>query len=383
MSVSGLLSTFRTDLPAEPPEVAAERARVRDFLRTEAAGTMQVTCDSWLAGFDPGFSREIGSRGWIGMTWPVEYGGRALTTARRYAVIEELIAAGAPVAAHWFADRQVGPGLLRNGTPEQRARFLPAMARGELFFSIGMSEPEAGSDLGAVRTRAVPVGDGWTVTGSKIWTSHAHRAHYILALVRTGPPGKPAGALTQMIIDLRAPGVTVRPITSLSGSSKFCEVFFDDVAVPAEDVLGTVGDGWRQVRHELAFERSGPERFLSTFPMLTLAAREHAADRPPPVELGEIVARLSVLRAMSGRVNQQLGAPNPPAVAAAVVKDLGTRLEVETAEWARDWLAEQRPASPELRRLLDEAQLQSPGFTLRGGASEVMRDLIARDLETT
>jgi alkylation response protein AidB-like acyl-CoA dehydrogenase len=378
-----LLSLFRDELPPESLEVAEERLRVREFLREAArSGLMSPQCDSWLSGHCPEFSRELGRRGWIGMTWPKAFGGRETSTAMRFAVIEELLAAGAPVAAHWFSDRQIGPGLLRTGTSQQQELFMPAMARGELFFCIGMSEPDSGSDLGSVRTRATRDPAGWRVTGSKTWTSHAQHAHYMLALVRTGAPGERAAeALTQVVIDMTAVGLTVRPIRTLDGREHFCEVFLDDVLVPDHHVLGQVGSGWRQVLGELAFERSGPERFLSTFPLLAqVTASAPQSEREDPA-FGDLVARLVVLRAMSGRVAQQLGAGEAPGTAAAVVKDLGTRFENESSDLAREWLAA-RPDQPSvpLRGLLEQAQTHGPGFTLRGGTNEVMRDIVARAL---
>jgi alkylation response protein AidB-like acyl-CoA dehydrogenase len=385
-ATTSLLSLFGEQLPPESPEVAAERVRVREFLaEARDGGLLEPQCDSWLSGHSPDFSRELGRRGWIGMTWPKALGGRESSTAMRFAVIEELLAAGAPVAAHWFSDRQIGPGLLRAGTPEQRAAFLPAMALGELYFCIGMSEPDSGSDLGSVRTRAVRTEGGWKVSGSKIWTSHAQHAHHMLALVRTGAADvRTAEALTQVIVDMSTPGLTVRPIRTLDGREHFCEVFLDDVLVPDDRVLGVVGNGWRQVLAELAFERSGPERFLSTFPLLAeVAAGAREAERTDPA-FGELVARLLALRAMSGRVARRLAVGEAPGTAAAVVKDLGTRVENASLDRAREWLAARaEPPSASLRGLLDHAQAHGPGFTLRGGTNEVLRDIVARALEVS
>jgi alkylation response protein AidB-like acyl-CoA dehydrogenase len=377
------MDLFREPLAAEAPETVAERLRVRAFLADAIAdGSMAPQCDSWLSGHSPDFSREVGRHGWIGMTWPTRYGGRGASTMTRFAVIEELLAAGAPVAAHWFSDRQIGPGLLRHGTTAQREFFLPALARGEIFFCIGMSEPESGSDLGSVRTRATRNDTGWLINGTKMWTSHADKSQYMLALVRTGTPGqKAADALTQVIIDMSAPGVTVRPIEMLGGRTHFCEVTFDDVHVEDTMVLGGVGNGWRQVLGELGFERSGPERFLSTFPMID-GLTGTGADPARDADVGSLIARLSVLRAMSARISHHLDGPVAPGVAAAVVKDLGTTLENESIQIARRWL----PTLPTATRRaqvgghLHHAQAHAPGFTLRGGTNEIMRGIIARAL---
>jgi acyl-CoA dehydrogenase len=367
----------------EPAAVRDERLEVRRFLaEATRSGLMRPQCDSWLSGFSPAMSAALGARGWIGITWPSRYGGRDRDNQLRFAVIEELLAAGAPVAAHWFADRQVGPGILRYGTPGQRLRFLPEMARGLLYFCIGMSEPQSGSDLASVRTRAHRTEQGWLVTGSKIWTSHADRAHFMLALVRTAGPDTPAAsALTQLIIDMTSPGVTVRPIRMLDGREHFCEVFLDEVFVPDAMVLGGVGAGWHQVLAELAFERSGPERLLSTFPLLTalVDGLGDAVDPGCSDELGRIISRLGALRAVSARISARLDDGRAPGSAAALVKDLGTQLETDIIEFVRRW----RPPG-DLGCALDaqllQAQAHAPGFTLRGGTSEILRNLAAKAL---
>jgi acyl-CoA dehydrogenase len=379
-----------TELPAR---VAALRAQVRRFLADEqAAGRWTPRADVWLSGWDERFSRELGRRGWLGMTIPQEYGGHGASALDRYVVTEELLAAGAPVAAHWIADRQIGPTLLRFGTEEQRRRFLPGIAAGELYFGIGMSEPDAGSDLAAVRTRAVRVDGGWELTGSKVWTSGAHRAHAFFALARSAPRDerhRHAG-LSQFIVLLDAPGVQIRPIPLLTGAHHFNEVVFDRVFVPDDMVLGEIGAGWKQVTSELAFERSGPERFLSTFPLLVALVGELAgtSSHPPSHphhaerELGGLVARVWTLRRMSLAVAGSLESGDAPELAAAVVKELGTRYENEVIDVARLLVATPPDPGAEggFARLLADAVLHAPGFTLRGGTNEVLRGIVARGL---
>ncbi|HEY1702490.1 MAG TPA: acyl-CoA dehydrogenase family protein [Trebonia sp.] len=383
------MGLFRDPVAPEPADVLKERMLVREFLGDAvASGLMVPQCDGWLSGHSPAFSAALGRRGWIGMTWPRQCGGREMPPAVRLAVIEELLVGGAPVAAHWFADRQIGPSLLRHGTAAQREFFLPRMARGELYFCVGMSEPDAGSDLGSVRTRAARADGGWTVSGAKIWTSHAQHAHHMLALVRTGGPAeRKSKALTQMIIDMTRPGITVRPIRMLDGREHFCEVFLDDVFVPDDWILGQPGGGWSQVLGELGFERSGPERFLSTFPLLSGVVREAGTEAPgaPSADaetggdaaVGALIARLVVLRAMSARVAGRLGGGEAPGVPAAIVKDLGTVFENDSLDVTREWLAS-HDADTGLAGLFEQAQTRAPGFTLRGGASEIMRDIVAR-----
>jgi alkylation response protein AidB-like acyl-CoA dehydrogenase len=383
------MARFSLDPVCLPSSAEQLRQEVRDFLAQEtASGRIRPHCDSWLSGWDAAFSRRLGARGWIGMTFPRQYGGTDTGALHRFVVTEELLAAGAPVAAHWIADRQSGPALLRFGTEQQRAEILPGIARGELYFAIGMSEPDSGSDLASVRTRASRVDGGWLVNGTKLWTSGAHHAHFMITLVRTAAreeADRHAG-LSQLIVDLAAPGVQIRPIRLLTGEHHFNEVVLADVFVPAARLLGRAGDGWHQVTSELAFERSGAERILSTFPLLAAAVDQLASQpdlgRAGQAALGAILGRLWVLRQMSLAIAARLHAGEAPNIEAAVVKDLGTRFETAVVDAVR-LLA---PAEPDLAsaaplsRLLAEAILHSPGFTLRGGTSEILRGIIARGL---
>jgi alkylation response protein AidB-like acyl-CoA dehydrogenase len=372
---------FQLPASAFPASATALRLDVRAFLADQReAGGFTAGVDTWLGGFDPRFSAELGKRKWLGMTIPVDYGGPGRSALERFVVVEELLAAGAPVAAHWFADRQVGPSIVRFGTDMQRERFLPAIAAGECFFAIGMSEPDAGSDLASVRTKGVKVPGGWEVTGAKIWTSGAHKCHYLLALVRTSA-GRHDG-LSQFVIPLDSTGISIRPIALMTGARHFNEVVLEAVFVPDEMVLGTVGNGWSQVRAELAFERSGPERFLSTVQLLvelTKYVAESCDDRAAAV-LGDLYAQLWSIRHISVRVAGALDAGEAPDTAAALIKDLGTRFEQDSIDAVRHAVGVVAPDS-RLDRLLWQATLHSPGFTLRGGTSQVLRILVSRGLE--
>ena len=276
---------------------------------------------------------------------------------------------------------------MRFGTEEQRQKFLPGITAGEVYFGIGMSEPDSGSDLASVRSRADRVDGGWELTGTKVWTSGAHHAHAFFALVRTSPKddaNRHAG-LSQLIVDLTAPGVTIRPIPLLTGAHHFNEVVFDKVFIPDEMVLGEVGQGWHQVTSELAFERSGPERYLSTFPLLVALLGEISAqdlDAGRRRDLGGLVSRYWTLRRMSLAIAGALEAGQAPELAAAVVKDLGTRFENEVIDAAR--LLVSVPPDPGAEqgyaRLLADAVLHAPGFTLRGGTNEILRGIVARGL---
>ncbi|MGV0052397.1 acyl-CoA dehydrogenase family protein [Mycobacterium colombiense] len=356
------------------------RTEVRDFLADQlAAGAFTPSVDAWLTGWDEKFTAALAARGWLGMTVPVEYGGHGRSFLERFVVTEELLAAGAPVAAHWIADRQIVPSLLKYGTAQQKSEFLPRIVRGECFFGIGMSEPDSGSDLASVRTRAERVDGGWSLTGTKVWTSGAHLAHWFIALARTAPvdPEHRHAGLSQFIVDLRGPGVEIRPIVSMNGAHHFNEVILDSAFVPDDLVFGDIGNGWRQVTSELAFERSGPERFLSTFVLLSACADRMASNAiPRDPNLGRLVARIAGLHRMSTAVAGALERHEPADLPAAVVKVLGTTTEGDIAEFAD---LQDSPDSL-LTDLVRAAVDQRPGFTLRGGTNEVLRGVLARGL---
>lgn len=361
------------------------REQVRELCASwRAEGRYRPSPDSWLRSFDLSFSKELARRGWIGMTWPREFGGGEQSNLARLVVTEELLRAGAPVAAHWIADRQIGPAILRYGTPELKAEFLPRIAAAEVTFCLGMSEPEAGSDLAAVRTTARRDGDGWRITGSKVWTSQAHRSTHAYVLARTTPLAE-AGAkhegLTEFVVALDSPGVTVRPILDLQGEHHFNEMVFEEVWVPDRWVIGTVGNGWRQVTEQLAYERGGLERVLSTYPLVAALA-DHAAASGDPAAIeavGELAARLAVLRRLGWDIVTAMDAGEAPVQQAAMLKLLGTTFEQEVTEVVR-WVTglEPEPGGDGLAGLLGQGILAAPGFSIRGGTSEVLAGIIAR-----
>ncbi|QNG20634.1 acyl-CoA dehydrogenase [Rhodococcus triatomae] len=365
-------------------ELSGLRTQVRDFLHEQiATGTFTPGVDTWLTRWDSDFSRALADRGWIGMTIPVEYGGHGRSFVERFVVTEELLAAGAPVAAHWVADRQAAPSLLTFGTEEQKQRFLPGIARGEISWAIGMSEPESGSDLASVRTRATRVDGGWRIDGTKLWTSGAHRADGFFCLARSAPLD-PAGrheGLSQFIVLLDSPGVHIRPIHTMAGDHHFNEVLLDGVFVPDASVLGRIGDGWHQVTSELGFERSGPERFLSTFALLGAAVDEIAARRlPSDAGIGRLVGRMYGMHQMSLAVAGALARGENADLAASVVKVLGTESEGDVVELVDELHGETWPGGERFDDLMHGGVMQRPGFTLRGGTTEILRGVVARGL---
>jgi hypothetical protein len=371
---------------ASVPAGAEEfRTQVKIFLAEKLPDRPSyVRARTWSA-FDAQFSRALADRGWLGLTLPKQYGGGGYDAFSRFVLVEELLIAGAPVAAHWIGDRQSGPLILRYGSEEQREFYLPRICRGEIFFCIGMSEPNAGSDLASVRTKATRTERGWLLNGSKIWTTFAHKSHYMLALVRTsGSAGDRQQGLSQFVVDLTLPGVTVKPIVDLCGDDNFSEVFFEDVQLGADALVGEEGAGWAQVNSELAFERSGPERIYSSLILLDLWTERVRRDssEADAVRIGKLIARLAVLREMSLAITQRLVDGDSPLLEAALLKDLGTEFEQAIPQEIADAIAANPEAETDedLMRTLAYLMQISPAFSLRGGTREILRGMIARGL---
>ena len=375
------------ELSAIPESAQALRPAVRDFLDGALRDRpLHRLARSWM-GFDAEFSRALAARGWVGLTLPKAYGGGGKDAFHRFVLAEELLCRGAPVSAHWIADRQSGPLILKYGTVAQRDFFLPKICAADIFFCIGMSEPQSGSDLAGLRTRATRTAEGWLLNGQKLWTTNAHKAHYMIALVRSsGTPEDRHKGLSQMIVDLSLPGITVRTIGDLTGDQHFNEVFFDNVLLPHDALVGEDGAGWAQVTAELAYERSGPERIYGSL-LLFDAWLEHLSSRnsPTPAELalaGRILAQLVPLREMSAALTARLARGDSPVIEAALVKDLGTELEQAIPNLLADAIA----ADPMVER--PDVLLQTlsyvlqvcPTFSLRGGTREILRGVIARGL---
>jgi 3-oxocholest-4-en-26-oyl-CoA dehydrogenase alpha subunit len=376
----------------EPTELTGDelalQAEVRWFLASELPrGTFQPGLGMG-AHRDPGFSKSLAARGWVGMALPARYGGRDRTAVDRFVVVEELLRWGAPVGHHWVADRQTGPVINRFGTEEQKQRFLPPICRGELSFSIGMSEPDSGSDLASVSTRATRAQDGWLLNGTKIWTSGAYENDWFVVLCRTSDDdGDRHHGLSQLLVDLHSDGLEIHPIRFLDGTSHFNEVVLNDVFVPDELVLGGIGMGWAQNTSELAYERGGPDRWLSTYLVVENWLREHpdtAAGERGALLLGDVVARWWALRGLSLSIARKIDRGEAPAVESALVKEMGTRFEQDVLERVVRLVdIEPSPESASLfERLLAAAILTGPSFTIRGGTIEVLRSVAAKGLES-
>jgi hypothetical protein len=379
------MSMFRFDDLTMPPEAEATRRRVREFLEDERrCGRFESHISTWST-FDPGFSRRAAAAGFVGMTFPKRYGGAGRTNLERYVVAEEMLAAGAPSGAHWIADRQSGPQILKHGSERARELILPRIAAGECYFGIGMSEPDSGSDLAAVRTKATRVAGGWAINGSKIWTSNAHRVHYLIVLARTEPPSDNRHAgLTQFIVATNEPGIEIRPIHNLSGGHEFNEVFFKDHFVADDMLVGKPGEGWARVTGELAFERAGPDRFMSDIRLLIELVGKigTSPSERQAIEIGRCVTHLAALRRMSASIAKQIESDENPMTEAALLKDVGTAFERELPEMVRRLMPVEASMDDEepFSKAMANTLLHAPSFTLRGGTPEILRGLIARQL---
>ena len=370
-----------------PPEAQALRAEVRAFLAAEAAaGTIDALAGNLQSNYNPAFSRKMGERGWIGMTWPKRYGGAERSFLERYVVTEECRVANAPMGLHFTADRQSGPILLKYAGEKIKADIVPRITRGECCFCIGMSEPGSGSDLFAAITRATPAPGGWRINGTKVWTSGAHRADYMIGLFRTSASTKEdrRHGLTQFLVDMKTPGITINPIADMSGQRHFNEVVFEDAFIPADYVMGKTDLAWQQATSELAYERSGPERFLETSYVLFELIRVLGAapDARSAEGIGRLVAQLHTLRRMSISVNGMLQQGKEPVLEGSLVKDIGTVWEQALPAKARDLAAFTAPGVDRARfdALLRFATTVAPKLTLQGGTTEVLRGIIARGL---
>jgi 3-oxocholest-4-en-26-oyl-CoA dehydrogenase alpha subunit len=368
-----------------PAELALQ-AEVRAFLATELGDPGRRAGLGMNGAADRGFSKKLGARGWLGMALPRRYGGAERSAVDRFVVTEELLRYGAPIGHHWLADRQTGAVINRFGTAEQKARFLPGICRGELGFSVGMSEPDAGSDLAAVRTRAVRDGDRWIINGTKVWTTGAHRNDFLIVLARTSEGDDRRRGLTQFIVGLTAPGVRVRPIPMLDGSADFNEVVLDNVAVGEDAILGDLGEGWSQTTAELALERGGPDRFMSVYPVVEAFLRESGAAGPGALGaharrfLGHCAATYWVMRNLALSVARAVDRGEPSVPEAALLKEMATRFEQDVVTALLD-VIDLEPVCDSrsvFEQILCEAVLTGPVFTIRGGTIEVLRSVAAK-----
>ena len=385
--MESIADKLRFDPCELPADLQSLRQEVRAFLTNELQDYSVVKrSHSWEA-YDAEFSAKLGEHGWLGMTLPKKYGGQGCSAFERYVVVEECLVAGAPTGFHWVADRQSGTLLTRYGNEAQKQEIIPKITAGKACFCIGMSEPNSGSDLASLRTKAERTENGWLVNGTKIWTSQAHRADYMIALFRSDPdPDKKHAGLSQFLIDLKkTEGITPRTIENLAGGKNFNEVSFVDVELPADALIGIEGEGWKQVTEELALERSGPERYLSCFYLLRelIDILKGCANPAILAKIGTQVAWATTLRTMSLSIASQLHAGENPTLAASVVKDLGCQFEQTLPGLAQE-LCDLEPTlegyGVPYQQILGNLIQIAPSFSLRGGTPEIMRGIIAKGM---
>jgi len=375
--------SYEFNVSTRSPALAELRQEVRAFLAENIEHIPVAERARTWHGVDSEFSRKVGARGWIGMTFPVAHGGHGRTALERYVVLEEMVSAGAPVGLHWTGDRQSGPLLIKHGTEAQQKLILPGLIRGEIYFCIGLSEPDAGSDLANLRTQAVKVQDGWLINGTKLWTSGAHLKHYMIMLCRTRPRGeRKHEGMSQFLIDLSIPGVTIRPIQNMAGDHYFNEVVFTDCFVADDALIGEEGNGWRQAMGELALERSGPERFLTSSILLREMIRMAAKNPTPRAAgvIGRLSAHLVTLRRMSFSVASAMQQGMDVGIAGSFVKDLGSVFEQSIPDQARDLFAMEDIDDEVFEEVFRYVMLASPSFSIYGGTREILRSIIGKSL---
>ena len=381
------MSKFTFPSIKETNDLSSLRLEVRGFI-SECINNNEFVpaADSWVFAADPEFSRKLGSKGWLGMSFPKQYGGNERTALERYVVTEELLASGAPVAAHWIADRQSGSQILRYGTEQQKSSIIPKISSGECFFAIGMSEPDSGSDLASVKTKATKTIIGWNLEGRKIWSTGAHLCNYMIVLARTGPPSEKNRhkGLSQFLVDLSLPNVNIKGIPDMTGQRHFNETLFDNVELSEDALLGEEGKGWSQVVGELALERSGPERFLSHFTLLDNFINEFRNKllKSGSNIIGKLISELQTLRRMSFSIASMLQNGETPETQAAFVKELGNKFEKSMVETLREFsnIIPLYEWPNQLQNLFEDATLRIPSNSLRGGTTEIMKGIIARQL---
>ncbi len=378
----------------DSPEDARFRQEVREFIRTELPPDMRAPDETVLGvglGEDPRdheWLRKLSTRGWVAPAWPKQYGGAGLSVLQQFIFNEEMARARAP-QPNMIAIQMVGPTIIVHGNDEQKAAHLPGILSGEVYWCQGFSEPGSGSDLASLQTRAVQDGDDFIVNGQKIWTSGAHRAQRMILLARTDPDAPKHKGISYFLLDMKSPGVTVRPLMNMAGIPSFNEVFFDNVRVPKKDLLGEMNKGWYVATTTLDFERSG---IVSAVGLETLVkeivdfvragGRAHARGELS-AELADRYIETQVGILMSYRVASMQARGLIPSNEASITKlyasELGQRIArtgVKAAGLA-GILADGSAWAPLDGRLQAMYRI-SIGSTLAGGTSEIQRNIIAQ-----
>ncbi len=379
-------------------EQEAFRQEVRDFLEEELRqGSFEPSCDAWIQGYSPEFTRKVAAKGWIGLTWPKEYGGQGRSNIDRLILTEEMLRYGAPSACHWFGDRQIGRSIITYGTEEQKRDLLPRILRGEAYVGLGMSEPEAGSDLASLQTRAVEDGDDYIIDGQKMWTSCAGFMNYIYLVARTDPDAPKHRGISEFVFDANLPGITIRPTIDITGSEAWGEVFYDGVRVPKTCLIGEKNRGFYQILNQLDYERAGLERLMGNYPLfdgIVQFTKETKRNGAPLSEdtlirhkLAQLEIEFEVGRLLTYRVVLVMDEGRAPNVEAAMAKAYCTTFEQRLASVATEilglygqLLAESMWAP--ILGMAPHSYLGSKGYSLQAGTTEVLKNIVAtRGLE--
>ncbi len=382
----------------DTPEEAAFRKEVREFIEKEApkpqpgVSREEALIQNWQANQE--WFKKLGAKGWIAPAWPKEYGGAGMTVMQQFIFNEEMAIHRAPRPLHMIIGLgMAGPTIIVHGTEEQKKKYLPGILKGEDIWCQGYSEPGAGSDLASLQTRAVRDGDDYIINGQKIWTTLAHMAKYMILLARTDPDAPKHRGITYFILDMKSPGVTVRPLINMADSHEFNEVFFDNVRVPKENVIGEENRGWYVAVTTLDFERSSIGNAIGmkqSLEEIIAFAREHADEpvstlKTNPVlryELADRMIEVEVARMLSYRVASLQNRGLIPNYEASLLKLYSTELNQRIARTAMKVLGlygqiRDREHSPTKGRWT-QTFLRSVAYTIEGGTSEIQRNIIAQ-----
>ena len=364
------------------------RQEVRDFLEAELkAGYWEPACDAWIQGYNPEFTKRVAQKGWIGLTWPKEYGGQGKGPIERLILTEEMLRYGAPAGCHWFADRQVGASILAYGTEELKNEFLPGIIKGELYFGLGMSEPGAGSDLASLQTRATEDGDYYIINGQKTWTSCAFFAKYFYIIARTDPDAPKHKGISEFILKADIPGLSRTPMTDITNTEVWNDVFFDNVRVHKKYLIGEKNRGFYQILKQLDYERSGMERIMGNYALFAAImkfCKENKLSQDPLIrhKLAQIYIEFEVGRLLGYRVFSLMEEGQPPNWESAISKAYSTEFEKRLANLAIDILGPYGLLMPEskftpIRGIAPHSYLGSKGYSLQGGTTEILKNIIA------
>jgi alkylation response protein AidB-like acyl-CoA dehydrogenase len=370
------------------------REEVADFLKDEISkGLWKPSCDAWIQGQDPSFTKRVAQKGWIGLSWPKELGGSGRSAVDRMILTEEILRYGAPAACHWFADRQIGNAIIHFGTDEQKREWLPIIMRGEAYVGLGLSEPDAASDLASIKTKATEAADHYIIDGQKVWTSCAKYMNYIYLVARTDPQVPKHKGISEFFFSTKLPGVTLTPTIDITGSEAWCETFLDQVKVPKNSLIGEKNKGFYQVVNQLDFERAGLERLMGNYVLydaIIQFSKETKRNGQPLCKdysvrskLSQIQVEFEVGRLLTYRVALAIDEKRAPNIEASMAKVYSTAFEQHLAVLAMDILGIYGSLLEDskyavIRGMAPHSYLGSKGYSLQAGTSEILRNILAQ-----